>query len=338
MRGKVYIAGQTGSWESHPWNPKNNINYTSAETGLAEELGEDRDLIKQAKHPFFATVPGLDNAEKVLRYQEKYVHKILSICLPYGHVLYNVENEALTPLEWMDYWAKFARTEAKAAGLPIYITGMRRDRTLRSGEHTHVIDHPELYDYLDISQNSSNMGQVYYDNIMFRRSEIEKKGARPINNVKIYSWPRDSEFETAHRFLRNVFAGCASSRFHRRILRDGSVYSGIGLSDVAQTQIRSTRMLTDAMNIFAMLPRNDLLSEREENEAYALAEVGKQYAIYFPDGGEVKIDLSAASGKLHARWFNIGKSRWANEQKLRGGKVATLNAPSSGQWAVLIKR
>ena len=93
-----------------------------------------------------------------------------------------------------------------------------------------------------------------------------------------------------------------------------------------------------SQNIFAMLPRNDLLSEREENEAYALAEVGKQYAIYFPDGGEVKIDLSAASGKLHARWFNIGKSRWANEQKLRGGKVATLNAPSSGQWAVLIKR
>ena len=96
IRGKVHIKGQTGSWESHPWNPRNNVNYTSAETGLAEELDDesDSDLINQAKHPFFATVPSLNNVEKVLRYQEKYVRKILSICLPYGHVLYNVENEA----------------------------------------------------------------------------------------------------------------------------------------------------------------------------------------------------------------------------------------------------
>ncbi len=52
-----------------------------------------------------------------------------------------------------------------------------------------------------------------------------------------------------------------------------------------------------------MEPRSDLLSHREENEAYAMAEPGVQYAVYFTGHGDglVQIDLSAASGNLIER-------------------------------------
>jgi hypothetical protein len=112
---------------------------------------------------------------------------------------------------------------------------------------------------------------------------------------------------------------------------------GLGLSRIAQTHIRSARMLTDAMNIFSCEPHNDLLSERGDNEAYAMAEPGRQYAVYFPDGGSVTIDLSAASGELSARWLDISNSRWTGEVALSSGTAATMQAPGPGHWAVLIK-
>jgi hypothetical protein len=98
------------------------------------------------------------------------------------------------------------------------------------------------------------------------------------------------------------------------------------------------RMLTDSMDIFTCKPHNDLLSSREENEAYAIINPGREYAVYFPDGGAADLDVSAAQGSLKARWLDISQSRWANEEKMEGGGVISLSAPGKGHWAVLINR
>ncbi len=111
---------------------------------------------------------------------------------------------------------------------------------------------------------------------------------------------------------------------------------GHGLKATAQQQIRSLRIFTDAMNIFATMPRNDLLSQREDDEAYCLAEPGKQYAVFFPNGRSVDLDLSALPGDLRAGWFDIGKGTWAREVAIPGGAHVFLKAPGPGQWAVLI--
>jgi hypothetical protein len=68
-----------------------------------------------------------------------------------------------------------------------------------------------------------------------------------------------------------------------------------------------------------------------------MAEPGRQYAVYFPDGGSVKIDLFAAPGQLRSRWLDISNGRWMREAVVRGGAAATLQAPGRGHWAVLIK-
>ena len=52
------------------------------------------------------------------------------------------------------------------------------------------------------------------------------------------------------------------------------------------------RILTDSMPIFTCEPHSDLLSNRAENEAYVIANLGQEYAVYFPNGGSVNIDLS----------------------------------------------
>jgi hypothetical protein len=84
--------------------------------------------------------------------------------------------------------------------------------------------------------------------------------------------------------------------------------------------IKSLRMLTDAMHVFGCAPRNDLLSDRQPNEAYCLAEPGRQYAVYFPDGGEVSLDVSASKGTLQLRWLDIARSVWQEPQRSRAAE------------------
>ena len=95
-------------------------------------------------------------------------------------------------------------------------------------------------------------------------------------------------------------------------------------------------MLTDAMEMHRCQPRLDLLTMRDANEAYLSCEVGRQYALYFPAGGEVTLDLSQTRGKLSARWLDIARSRWKTPTRLPAGRPARLAAPGTGDWAILI--
>lgn len=120
--------------------------------------------------------------------------------------------------------------------------------------------------------------------------------------------------ESVARFFRIIFAGGASARFHRPAFRDDkdaheiSTNWGLGLGPRAQTTIRSARMLVDSFDFLASQPSNELLSKRAENEAYTRACPGQQYAVYFPDGGEVKLDVSETEGNLQLRWLDIENS------------------------------
>ena len=84
-------------WDSDPYNPKNNVNYTSAESGLAESYPFHPGLNRQ---PFFFSVPALDDNAVLLAYQQAFVRKLLDISLKYPHVLYCIDNETSGREEW----------------------------------------------------------------------------------------------------------------------------------------------------------------------------------------------------------------------------------------------
>ena len=132
------------------------------------------------------------------------------------------------------------------------------------------------------------------------------------------------------RFWRNVFGGLASSRFHRPT-------SGLGLSETAQASLRSMRLVTGAVDVFQCVPHNGLLSEREPNEAYCMAQPGKEYAVYFPDGGAIELDTSATSGDIAVRWLDIAKSEWSPGESLAPADAITLSCPADGHWTVVVQ-
>lgn len=139
----------------------------------------------------------------------------------------------------------------------------------------------------------------------------------------------------------NIF--CASARFHRpHPIEDPSAHEassefGLGLSPLAQQVIQSMRWVMDEIEFVATQPRNDLLSDCQENEAYLLAESGKQYALYFPKGGEVGLDLTSADGKWEVRWRNVKEGTTQVGETLTAGKIISLETPDSGHWTVVLK-
>ena len=155
---------------------------------------------------------------------------------------------------------------------------------------------------------------------------------RPLNNIKIYGGEElfGSDRDAIERFWRNVFGSMASARFHRPKW-------GLGLSKKAQANIRSMRQLTDKMNVFTCAPHNDLLSDRTPNEAYCLANPGKEYAIFFTNGGEVTLDTAALKKSAAVRWLDIMKCQWMPAQRIAPQVRLSLRCPSQGYWAVLIQ-
>jgi hypothetical protein len=198
--------------------------------------------------------------------------------------------------------------------------------------------------FLDISQNNawSGLGQRHYDNIMYVRDYISDN-PRPINNIKNYGAARHGEDESVARFCRMVFAGCAGVRFHRPHpiedpnQKEASSDYGLGLSPLGQQVIQSMRWVMDEIEFAATKPRNDLLSEREENEAYLLAEPGKQYALYFPKGGEVSLDLIKARGLWEIRWRNVLDGSLLPEIQVEGNSEISVKTPGSGHWVAVVK-
>ena len=137
-------------------------------------------------------------------------------------------------------------------------------------------------------------------------------------------------------FWRNLAGGFASSRFHRPP-------SGLGLSETAQTNLRSARMLQEHFDVFHAEPDPDfrLLTDRDENEAYASSVPGRQYAIYFSDGGRVTLDVSdlSATDQLTVAVLDISDSRWLSEttgSEKAGGRI-TLTVPPGPHVTLVTK-
>jgi hypothetical protein len=78
---------------------------------------------------------------------------------------------------------------------------------------------------------------------------------------------------------------------------------------------------------------------RTENEAYALANPGDEYTVYFTCDGDrrVSINLTFATGSPTETWLNILGSRWTPARTIESGKAHILSCPDSGQWVVVLK-
>lgn len=316
------------NWEPHPYNPKNNINYSYEESGFAEQYPDHPGRNRQ---PFFFTTPKQRNNKLVLGYQQRFVDKMLSYSLQYDHVLYCIDNETSGEEAWAAYWAQYIRDRAKAAGKRVYVTEMWDAWDLKADQHKQTLDHPERYDFADVSQNNHNKGDDHWNNFQWVRRYVGRQ-PRPLNTVKTYGadgGPYGSSRDGVERVWRHLLGGAASVRFHRP-------ESGLGLSPPAKAAIMAARKLHSLIPLWEVEPANKLLGDREPNEAFLAAKPGALYALYFPNGGAVQLNLADAAGRFNLRWIDIGTGQWGPQQQITGGSMVTIAAPGQGHWAAAL--
>ena len=218
------------NWLKNPFNPENNRNYTVERTKLPTEVPSHP---TRTNNPFFRTIPSSPETNfVVLGYQQKFVDKLLSYTLHHGHILYCIDNETSVSSEWGKFWSTYIKTRAREeTGEPVLVTEMWDPWDLDHIAHRQSFDHPEIYDFVEISQNNHKKGQEHWNNGRKQIQRLSKRGfLRPTTNVKIYG-ANDGKHggddnDAIEKFIHTVFFGAASARFHRPT-------SGLGLSDKA---------------------------------------------------------------------------------------------------------
>lgn len=324
-------------WNVSPWNPENNSNYSASETQLKGK-GSYENVINGSsqRHDLFLTVPELQNDVAVLKFQKKFIDKILSYSLKYDHVLYTVTNELFNQhsIKWSRYWIDYVQNEADISSKKIFVTEMIQNEDITTSDHRIALDNPKEFEFVDFSQNSVQRDQVHWDKLQWGHDYI-KDNPRPINHTKTYGgdevrWTGGDE-QGIERFWRNIIGGAASVRFHRP-------NAGLGLNTKAQVQIKSARMLVSKFNIFEATPdaNSKMLMNRSSNEAYLSYIPGEQYAVYLPNGGQVELDLREVDGQFKIEWLKINANSWSKPKSVDGGKRVPLETTAGNSWVALI--
>jgi hypothetical protein len=239
----------------------------------------------------------------LLQYQQAFVDKLLSYSLEYNHILYCIDNETSVTSDWGRFWSEYIQKKAAEREKVVYVTEMWDPWDLDHISHRESFDYPELYAFVEISQNNHQRGQNQWDNGLRQIEKLSLAGIlRPVNNIKTYGNDLGRHGGGTHNgiqsFIRSTLFGSAAVRFHRPT-------SGLGLGDTAQAVIKSMRMATDRVDFFQAEPYNELLLKREENAAYCRAVPGKDYLVYFPDAGAVELDVGAAGSGLEVNQLEI---------------------------------
>jgi len=316
-------------WSRNPYNPKNNINYNEDRTKLATDIPTHPVF---TENNFFRSVPSQLHITPVLWFQKLFVDKLISYSLKYDHVLYCMDNETSVSSDWAKFWANYIRKKATLENKKVETTEMWDPHNLDHPAHYETFDHPDIFTFVDISQNNHLGGDQHWDNGLKQINYLTQMNfLRPVNNVKVYGndgGPHQTTQNAIESFCRNVLFGAAATRFHRPP-------SGQGLNQIAQAVIKCMREISQMEGFFSGIPDNSILSQRAQHEAYA-RRMEHSYLVYFPNGGEVVLH-SYKSIPLKVIWIDV------LDRSIHEGGISSpvdgdikISARSNKNWIAMI--
>jgi hypothetical protein len=284
-------------------------------------------------------MPGYDpKLDPLRRVQEAYVDELLSHSLSFGNVLYCMNNETSGPPEWGLYWMSHIRRRAAEAGVDVCVTDMFDDawRPEESKSFLRVLDEPETYDFVEISQvNSRNFGNDHWRRICWVTESAHVDRPRPVNHTKIYSdgntgfgsgYPQDG----VERFWHNLLAGSAAVRFHRPP-------AGIALNPLAQACIRSARIVERMVPFWTLRPDDGVVPGGSENGlAYAAVAEDGMAVVFLPRG--VAVDaLWTRSERVRVDWISVATGARIGVETLEADGELTLKPRLAGPTVAVLR-
>ena len=290
------MQNMPGAWESHPFHPKNNINGIDGDAN-----GDGRGLeIHTLTRP------------EVTRLQEAYVRKVIDTVGDLDNVLYEISNENHPESTlWQYHMIRFIKKYEKARPKkhPVGMTFQ-----YKGGENKTLFKSPADW----ISPNDKG---GYYGNPPVADGRkvvlVDTDHLWGIGGNQGWVWKI---------FLRGL----------NPIFMDP--YDGVALGKPFDPQwepIRRSmgyaRQFAERLNLAACRPGNELAST-----GYCLANPGREYLAYLPDGGKVTVDLTATKRQLAVEWFDPSVGKTAKPAMISGGARRDFSAPFSGDAVLYI--
>ena len=101
----------------------------------------------------------------------------------------------------------------------------------------------------------------------------------------------------------------------------------------SRTAMGQTQRYAEKMNLAAMSPQPALASTQ-----YCLANPGREYLVYLPQGGEITVDLSASNGDLKTEWLNPASGEVTRAANSPGGAKRLFTAPFTGDAVLYLRK
>ncbi|MGF1585580.1 MAG: hypothetical protein ACFCUM_09685 [Bacteroidales bacterium] len=79
-----------------------------------------------------------------------------------------------------------------------------------------------------------------------------------------------------------------------------------------------------------------LLLDRDPDEAYLAKNSFNDIVVYFPDGGNVILNLTDYPGTYNLKWLNIEAAVWEGSETIIGGVEIELKPRFFGNWVALL--
>lgn len=322
-------AGQNSPWQGHPLHVENNINGINGDTNGDQSGIESEDL----------SIPA------VTALQEAYVRKVIDTVGDLDNVLYEICNECADgsyqssdSAQWQYHMIDLihAYEASKPKQHPVGITHFREDSLLfnSNAEWVSIYESGSLESPL-VADGSKVilLDTDHICGICGDRQWVWKSFTRGKNLIFM------DQYDDSYRL-------------------NGGGYNQNNPNDVSLRQnLGYTRSYANRMNLTAMTPQPNLCSTSyclanpaEEGAAYLiylpagaelaelLARLGidKQPPIYLPTDGQVRVDLSAASGEMAVEWFNPANGETVQGEPVTGGVSQTFTAPFTGDAVLYI--
>jgi len=293
-------------WEGHPFHRENNVNGID---GDPERTGEGL-----ACHEL--RVP------EITRLQRAYLRKVIDTVNDLDNVLYEISNEShAASTEW-----QYSMIEC--------ITEYEADKP-KQHPVLMTVQYPEGENEVLFASPADAISPNPGPDDAYRQDPPPSDGSKVIITDTDHLWGIGGNvqwvWKSFIRGLNPIFMDPWEPDPLRNQQWDDAARS-LDCQGIRRA-MGQTRSFAEKMNLVAMHPLGELAST-----GYCLAEPGREYLVYLPEGGSVTVDLSAAAGALRAEWFDPAHGRTSPAKQVDGGGTEAFTAPFKGHAVLHLHR
>jgi hypothetical protein len=321
---KVSDYGGFPRWHFHPFNADNNINNIPGMPG-----GEGP-----------GTAPFYDPDNKpLMEFQDALIKRLLDETVKrYGHIIYEIgneinwRNEVPRAVQWQAHWIKFFREYCQASGVKRLLSADVHAELLEAGDQDwDIINHHGTLGYNVKKTDLEKLPDIIHRRVNedFARFNRPIVNSRPCSDPDRVNYPDIVTEEKGRVLYWSYFTSgghIVGFRTTRESWKDGLA---------AERIVGNLRKFIDETQFHQCQPHRELILS---GKALCLANLGKEYVVYLPEGGSVKVSLKDVppGTRLSARQYD---PRTAEFQSLKDvdAKEAEFTLPSSGvaqDWAL----